>query len=67
MNGGAVTGPALVLVNTSYFRAWQADVPTFPLDLDRLGALAPAGRSVISLPFGRHRTLVASAEGTARS
>ena len=57
-----VTGPALVLVNASYFRAWDAGgVETFPLDLDRLGVVAPPGRSTIELRFGRHRTLIVAA------
>jgi len=54
-----VVGPALVMVNASYFRAWGAN--TFPLDLDRLGFIAPAGQSTIKLQFGRHRGWVIAA------
>jgi hypothetical protein len=51
-----VIGPALVRVNASYFRAWDiGNIQTFPLDLDRLGFIAPAGKSTITLRFGRHR------------
>lgn len=60
------TGPALVLVNASYFRAWSArigkqEIETFPLDLDRLGVVVPAGTSTVVLRFGRHRMLVIAA------
>ncbi len=54
-----VTGPALVMVNASYFRAWGGN--TFPLDLDRLGMVAPAGASKIVLRFGQHRGWVIAA------
>src|SRR6185503_10466532 len=54
-----VEGPALVMVNASYFRAWGDN--TLPLDLDRLGVLAPAGASKIVLRFGRHRGWVIAA------
>lgn len=57
-----VDGPALVLINASYFRAWDAGgFETFPLDLDRLGVIAPAGASKIVLRFGRHRGWVITA------
>jgi hypothetical protein len=61
-----VAGPALVLVNATYFRAWVAragdrKLETFPIDLDRLGVIAPAGASKIVLTFGRRRTLVVAA------
>jgi len=57
-----VDGPALVLVDASYFRAWDAGgIETFPLDLDRLGLIAPAGASKIVLRFGRHRGWVIAA------
>ena len=55
-----VTGPALVMVNASYFRAWTG-IETFPVDLDRLGFIAPAGQSTIKLQFGRHRGWVIAA------
>ena len=54
-----VVGPALVMVNASYFRAWGAH--TFPLDLDRLGFIAPAGQSTVKLQFGQHRGWVIAA------
>ncbi|MEK6371499.1 MAG: hypothetical protein AABO58_02275 [Acidobacteriota bacterium] len=59
-------GPALLRVNASYFRAWVArigdrEIATFPLDLDRLGVVVPAGTSTVVLRFGRHRTLVVAA------
>jgi hypothetical protein len=50
-------GPALVLINESYFRAWGSE--TFPLDLDRLGVIAPPGRT--RLQFGQWRTAVVAA------
>jgi hypothetical protein len=61
-----VAGPAIVLVNESYFRAWVVHIgdhriDTFPVDLDRLGIIAPAGTSKMVLRFGRHRTLVVAA------
>jgi hypothetical protein len=59
-------GPALLRINASYFRAWVArvgdrEIDTFPLDLDRLGVVVPAGTSTVVLRFGRHRTLVVAA------
>ena len=54
-----VVGPALVMVNASYFRAWGDG--TFPLDLDRLGFIAPPGQSTIRLRFGRHRGWIVAA------
>jgi len=56
-------GPALVLVNQSYFRAWVAsldgeELDTVPVDVDRLGVIVPrSGR--IELTFGRHHALIA--------
>ena len=57
---------AIVLVNETYFSAWVATangrhLPTFPIDLDRLGVEVPAGTTTVTLRFGRHRTLVAAA------
>jgi hypothetical protein len=50
-------GPALVMINESYFTAWVADgFRTTPVDLDRLGVLVPAGSHHIELRFGRRRT-----------
>ena len=54
--------PAILLVNETYFHSWTADsLDTFPLDLDRLGILVPAGERTITLRFGRHRLAVAGA------
>ncbi len=58
--------PALLLVNETYFRGWVArigdrELETFPVDLDRLGVMVPAGSATIVLRFGRHRTLVLAA------
>lgn len=50
-------GPALVLINESYFRAWGPEA--FPVDLDRLGVLAQPGTT--RLRFGRHRTAIVAA------
>jgi len=59
-------GPALLRVNASYFRAWVArigdrEIATFPLDLDRLGVVVPAGTSTVVLRFGRHRGWIIAA------
>jgi hypothetical protein len=61
-----VTGPALLFVNQSYFRAWVArsgerELETLPLDLDRLGVVVPAGEHHLTLRFGRRRTGVVAA------
>jgi hypothetical protein len=61
-----VEGPALVLVNQSYFTSWIAhdgdrELETVPLDIDRLGVMVPAGRHQLRLRFGRRRGLVAAA------
>lgn len=54
--------PALLLVNETYFRAWDAgDLKTVALDLDRLGVIVPAGERTITLRFGRQRTAIAAA------
>ena len=50
-------GPALVLINESYFRAWGPE--TFPVDLDRLGIIARPGH--IRLQFGRLRGWIIAA------
>jgi len=60
------TGPALLMVNQSYFRAWVAHagtqiLRTQPVDLDRLGVFVPAGTHHIELRFGRRRTLTIAA------
>lgn len=56
-------GPAMVMINQSFFRAWGAyangrELITLPLDIDRLGIIVPAGSHDIALRFGRHRTAV---------
>jgi hypothetical protein len=54
--------PALLFVNETYFRAWDAGpLQTLPLDLDRLGVIVPAGQTHVTLHFGRHRTAIAIA------
>ena len=56
----ATPAPAVLFVNETYFRAWDAaGLQTFPLDLDRLGIMIPAGERTITLRFGRHRGAVA--------
>jgi hypothetical protein len=57
----STTGPALLAVDQSYFRAWSAkmgdrDLDTTPINLDRLGVIVPASGTV-TLTFGRHRML----------
>ncbi len=58
----ATSGPSLLAVDQSYFRAWSArmgerDLDTLPVNLDRLGVIVPASGTV-TLRFGRHHTLV---------
>lgn len=60
------TGPALLMVNQSYFTAWVArdgdqSLRTTAVDLDRLGVIVPAGTHHIELRFGRRRTLTIAA------
>ena len=62
----ATEGPALLLVNQTYFRSWVArsereELATMPLDIDRLGVVVPQGATRITLRFGRHRIAVAAA------
>jgi len=57
------SAPALLLVNETYFRAWVArangrELRTLPIDLDRLGIIVPAGRSTVTLTFGRYHAAV---------
>jgi hypothetical protein len=53
---------AVLFVNETYFSAWDAGgLETFPLDLDRLGVMVPAGEHTITLRFGKHRTAVFAA------
>ena len=58
----STSGPSLLAVDQSYFRAWSAtmagrELNTTPVNLDRLGVIVPASGSV-TLTFGRHRMLV---------
>ncbi|HXA20246.1 MAG TPA: hypothetical protein VN380_24930 [Thermoanaerobaculia bacterium] len=58
----ASSGPALIAVDQSFFRAWSArmddrELETAPVNLDRLGVLVP-GSGTVTLRFGRHRTAV---------
>lgn len=55
-------GPALLLVNQSYFAAWVArldgeELRTLPVNLDRLGVLVPKSGRIV-LTFGRRQTAV---------
>jgi len=57
--------PALLVVNQTYFNAWQArsggrDLRTVPVNIDRLGVIVPVGQSRITLRFGKWRTAVAA-------
>jgi len=59
-------GPALLMVNQSYFRSWVArageqTLRTMPVDLDRLGVIVPSGTQHIELRFGRRGTLTVAA------
>jgi hypothetical protein len=61
----ASSGPALLAVDQSFFRAWSArmgdrELETAPVNLDRLGVLVP-GSGTVTLRFGRHRTAAAVA------
>ena len=55
-------GPAMLMVDQSYFGAWSArigdrELATTPVNLDRLGVIVP-GTGTVTLRFGRHRTIV---------
>jgi hypothetical protein len=54
-------GPVLLLVNQSYFSAWNTRLEIFPVDIDRLGIFVPANTKSITLRFGRRRLAVAVA------
>jgi hypothetical protein len=59
-------GPALLVVNQTYFRSWvvrsgMTALPTIPVDIDRLGVIVPPGRHRLVLRFGRFRGAVAAA------
>ncbi|HUP49616.1 MAG TPA: hypothetical protein VNA04_12590 [Thermoanaerobaculia bacterium] len=56
-------GPLLLMVNQTFFEAWVArsgrqELETFPLNIDRLGVLVPAGEHRLALTFGRRRAAV---------
>ncbi len=58
--GVDATGPSLVVVNQTWFSAWDARVngltlSTMPVNVDRLGIIVPAGRTAVTLRFGRQR------------
>jgi hypothetical protein len=58
----ATSGPALLAVDQSYFRAWSAtmadrELPTTPINLDRLGVIVPTSGTV-TLTFGRRQTAI---------
>ena len=58
----ASSGPSLLAVDQSYFRAWSArmgdrELDTLPVNLDRLGVIVP-GSGTVTLRFGRHHTLI---------
>jgi hypothetical protein len=59
--GVEADGPVMLLVNQSYFAAWNTPLETFPVDIDRLGVLVPAGTKLVTLHFGRQRIAVAVA------
>jgi hypothetical protein len=57
--------PSAVVVNQSYFKGWRAtaegrELRTFPANIDRLGIVVPAGQNVVTVSFGRRRSLVAA-------
>jgi hypothetical protein len=61
----STSGPALLAVDQSYFRAWSAEMSghelnTTPINLDRLGVIVSSSGTVL-LTFGRHHVLVAAA------
>ncbi len=53
-----VPRPALLIVNQSYFSAWDTKFETLPVDVDRLGVIVPAGTTRVDLRFGRHHAAV---------
>jgi hypothetical protein len=56
-------GDALLLVNQSYFTAWDTggSLRTVPLDIDRLGVIVRGGTKRVTLRFGHRRTAVLAA------
>ncbi|MBK5260677.1 MAG: hypothetical protein JJE51_13895, partial [Thermoanaerobaculia bacterium] len=61
--GVEASGPSLVVVNQTWFSAWDAradgvTLSTMPVNVDRLGIIVPAGRTAVTLRFGRQRALV---------
>ncbi len=55
------SGPALLVVNQTYFSAWDSRFETLPVDIDRLGIVVPAGTTRVDLRFGRHHAAVIAA------
>jgi hypothetical protein len=58
----STSGPALLAVDQSYFRAWSArmtgrDLEMTPINLDRLGVIVP-GSGTVTLHFSRHCTAI---------
>jgi hypothetical protein len=61
----STSGPALLAVDQSYFRAWSArmanrELQTTPINLDRLGVIVP-GTGTVTLTFGRLRIAIGTA------
>jgi hypothetical protein len=61
----STSGPSLLAVDQSYFRAWSAtmagrQLATTAINLDRLGVIVPASGTV-TLRFGRHHAAVVAA------
>ena len=61
--GVRAAGPALLMVNQTFFEAWVARsgnvaLETLPLNVDRLGVIVPRGEHDVQLTFGRRRTAV---------
>jgi hypothetical protein len=61
----ATSGPALLAVDQSYFRAWSATIAgrqleTTAINLDRLGVIVPT-TGTVTLQFGRHHAAVVAA------
>ncbi|MEO8216432.1 MAG: hypothetical protein ABI718_05055 [Acidobacteriota bacterium] len=59
--------PGSLFINESYFNSWVAAaggkrLSTFPVNIDRLGVIVPAGETTVVLTFGAHRRLMAFLE-----
>jgi hypothetical protein len=57
----ATPAAALLVVNQTYFSAWDTKFETVPADVDRLGVIVPAGTHRVELRFGRRHAAVAIA------